>query len=350
MDLDPRVLEILVCPRDRQRVHVDRGVLVCASGHSYAIVEGMPVMLLPDVKQTHPAAVRALAQSARRAEIQTDISATGRSGAIDPFVQEEIGATNGNMYRGLIGKLREYPIPKLPMHVSPGARFLDVGCNWGRWCIAAGRLGCLAIGIDPSLDAVLAARRVARQLGVHANYLVADARYLPFADQAIDRVFSYSVLQHFSKEDARLSLGEMRRILRGDGRVVVQMANAWGLRCLYNQARRRFREPELFEVRYWTIRELKATFEALIGPTYLAVDGYLSLNSRPGDLGLLPIRYRAVVRCSEALRRISETMRWMRYVADSVYLEATGMPPSQLPVSYCRPADGAAEESREQRS
>jgi SAM-dependent methyltransferase len=312
-------------------VHVDRGVLVCASGHSYAMVEGTPVMLLPDVKQTHPAAVRALAQSARRAEIQTGISATRRSAEIDPFVQEEIGATNGNMYRGLIGKLRDYPIPDLPMHVSPGERFLDVGCNWGRWCIAAGRLDCLAIGIDPSLDAVLAARRVARQLGVHANYLVADARYLPFADQTIDRVFSYSVLQHFSKEDARLSLGEMERVLRGDGRVVVQMANAWGLRCLYHQARRRFREPERFEVRYWTIRELKATFEALIGQTRLAVDGYLSLNSRPGDLGLLPVRYRAVVRCSEALRAVSERLPWLAYVADSVYVESVRMPRAQSP-------------------
>jgi hypothetical protein len=123
----------------------------------------------------------------------------------------------------------------------------------------------------------------------------------------------------------------MERVLRGDGRVVVQMANAWGLRCLYHQARRRFREPERFEVRYWTIRELKATFEALIGQTRLAVDGYLSLNSRPGDLGLLPVRYRAVVRCSEALRAVSERLPWLAYVADSVYVESVRMPRAQSP-------------------
>jgi hypothetical protein len=25
---------------------------------------------------------------------------------------------------------------------------VDLGCNWGRWCIAAGRMGFLPVGVD----------------------------------------------------------------------------------------------------------------------------------------------------------------------------------------------------------
>ena len=60
------------------------------------------------------------------------------------------------------------------------------------------------MGIDPSLDAVLAARRVSRQLGVEASFVVGDARFLPFANDSFDTVFCYSVLQHFSKENAKI--------------------------------------------------------------------------------------------------------------------------------------------------
>ena len=38
-----------------------------------------------------------------------------------------------------------------------------------------------------------------------------------------------------------------------------------GVRSIQHQARRRFREPRDFEVRYWTIPELKVTFGELIG-------------------------------------------------------------------------------------
>jgi len=62
------------------------------------------------------------------------------------------------------------------------------------------------VGIYPSLDALRAARRVAAQLQVRAGFVVGDARALPFAAGTFDVAFSYSVLQHFDKVDARDSL------------------------------------------------------------------------------------------------------------------------------------------------
>ena len=110
-------------------------------------------------------------------------------------------ATNGIAYRHLVGKLKEYPLPEIRLPQGNRQTFLDIGCSWGRWCIAAARKGYTPIGIDPSLGAVMAANRIARQMGLQIKYVVGDGRFLPFKPEALDCVFSYSVLQHFSRED-----------------------------------------------------------------------------------------------------------------------------------------------------
>jgi SAM-dependent methyltransferase len=190
--------------------------------------------------------------------------------------------------------------------------------------VSAARSGYRVVGVDPSLDAIRAARVVAEQLGVEATYVVADARHLPFPDESFDVVFSYSVFQHFTKEDALASFAELGRVLALDGRSLVQMANVWGLRSLLNQAReRRFREPRtLFDVRYWSPGELRDAFAEAVGPTELAVDGFLTLNPQPADLDLLPRRYRALVRTSELLRRASERISPLTAIADSLYVRS----------------------------
>ncbi len=110
----------------------------------------------------------------------------------------------------------------------------------GRWSIAAAKKGYCVIGMDPSLGAVAAARRVAKQCNVNANFVVGDARYLPFQKDVFDIAYSYSVIQHFSKQDARKTFVEIGRALKSDGTALIQMPTVFGLRCLYNQIRRGF--------------------------------------------------------------------------------------------------------------
>lgn len=64
-------------------------------------------------------------------------------GEIDPFVKAAIGATNGSLYQHLVGKLTEYPVPALRLPAGDGRSFLEVGCSWGRWCLAAAQPGHL---------------------------------------------------------------------------------------------------------------------------------------------------------------------------------------------------------------
>jgi SAM-dependent methyltransferase len=233
-----------------------------------------------------------------------------------------IVATNGLMYRHLVGNLDSYPIPDLRLPDGNGQRFLDLGCNWGRWCIAAARKGYDVIGIDPSLGAIMAAKRVSESLCLSIKYVVADARYLPFSSSSFNSVFSYSVLQHLSRDNVRLVLSEVSRVLKPQGTSFIQMPTILGLRCIHHQARRWFREAQDFEVRYWSIPALKRTFTRTIGRTEISVHCYFGIGLQKSDSRFMPRKLKFIIASSELLRRASRFAPFLKYVADSVYVKS----------------------------
>ena len=338
------LISLLVCPRDHMPLEQEGSFLVCLGGHDYPVVDGVPILLLEDKEQTIGIAKASLASARLVAEggVPEDpwftstlgITEAEKAGilelarspssSIDPVVPFMIGASNGLLYRGLIGKCQSYTIPELRLHPGNGGRLLDIGCNWGRWSVAAARRGYRPVGIDASLGAVLAARRVSRQLGLTADFVVGDARFLPFTDGFFDAVFSYSVIQHFAKDDARRSLAEAGRVLKLGGHCLVQMPNRFGLRCLFHQARRGFRSPGGFEVRYWSLPELRRAFTSAIGPTRLSVDCFFGLGLQAADLHLMSRSNRLVIHVSELLRSLSKRLPVLSYLADSIYVESIG--------------------------
>jgi hypothetical protein len=130
------------------------------------------------------------------------------------------------------------------------------------------------------------------------------------------------VLQHFSKDDARRALGEVRRVLSPGGQSLIQMPNALGVRSAYHLARRGFRQPQGFDVRYWTLSELRSAFESLLGPSSLSVDGFFGLGIQPSDAPFLPLKHRLVVQTSELLRHLSRLVPPLTFLADSVYVQS----------------------------
>jgi SAM-dependent methyltransferase/uncharacterized protein YbaR (Trm112 family) len=319
--LDEELLKLVVCPRDKRDLRQESDWLVCPSGHRYRIIEGIPILLVSEAEQTHIEGTRALAEVEENGAAELPQFRL-KPGEIDPFVKDVIGATNGSLYQHLVGTLTEYPIPALRLPPGDGRSFLEIGCNWGRWCLAAAQSGYRPVGIDPSLKGIRAARRVAQQLGIRIPYLVADGRYLPFRDSHFDQVFSYSVLQHLSKENTRSVLEEIHRVLREGGQSLIQMPNVFGVRCLYHQIRRGFRETRDFEVRYWTIPELQQTFGAALGPAAIEVDGFFSLNPQVSDLRFFPWHYKLLVLLSDRLQRLSTQVPALAYIADSLYVSA----------------------------
>src|SRR5262249_22649188 len=139
---------------------------------------------------------------------------------------------------------------------------------------------------------------------------------------SFDVVFSYSVLQHFSKPDTRSALGDIHRVLRIDGTFLLQMASAFGIRSLQHQLRRGLKKPKDFDVRYWTPAELLDTFHAVFGPIELEFDCDFGLGLQPAYVRLMSGRGKLLMRCSEALRRASRSLKPLIYVADSLYLRS----------------------------
>ncbi|MDX6516261.1 MAG: hypothetical protein QOH73_1927 [Gaiellaceae bacterium] len=303
----------LVCPRDKTALRSEGDVLVCSGGHRYPVVDGVPVLVVDELAPTQPgywASTHEVEQARERA------AHVAAHPTLDPYVRELLVGTCGNLYRR--ARLDRYPIPELPLPPGEGRLFVELGSNWGRWSIAAAQKGYRVIGVDPSIAAVLAGRRIAEHLGVELELVVADARALPFADASVDVVFSYSVLQHFAKADVRTALAEAGRIVRPGGTTCIQMANAWGLRNLALRARRRFAEADGFGVRYWSPRELRRAWLELVGPAVLRPDGYFTLNGQPSDRDLLPQPERAFVGASAALCALARKLPPLTAVADSV--------------------------------
>lgn len=316
----------LVCPRDKQALDLSKNKLICPENHLYPVFDDIPVMLVDDVEITHEYINQTLEKLSKSKKDKT-ANQVSHSGAkdkfeIDEFVQGEIPCTSGNLYFSIQHKLTRYPIPEYRLPEGNGERLLDIGCNWGRWTIAAAQKGYQPVGIDPSLDAVLAARRVSRQFGVETNFVVGDARFLPFADDTFDAFFSYGVFQHFSKDNVKISLDEAIRVLKKDGKVLVQMPNKFGVRQFYHYWRRGFTEGKDFEIRYWTPLELVKMFEEKFGDTSMTADCYFGLGIQKSDADLLPMSHKIVVYSSEILRKISKVFSPMVKMADSVYLES----------------------------
>lgn len=251
--------------------------------------------------------------------------APAQSQAIDPFVNDWIVNTNGNLYWRTRGRLPRYPIPAWPFGEGRGRVLVDIGCGWGRWSIAAARAGFQPIGLDLHINALAAATRVSQQLNVRGDFLCAGVEELPLDSGSVDWVFSYSVLQHVEKNTVLRGFREIARVLKPGGACLVQLPNKIGLVSVAQQLRRGFREarPGSFEMRYWSRDEIRRGLEeAGLREMRVRADGFFSQNPQLADLDLLSLPGKALVLASHAGRTIANALPLLARVADSLWIEA----------------------------
>lgn len=323
-----------MCPRDHSELHISDTHLCCASGHKYPIVDGVPVFLFPDREQTIGIASASIeaAKSATGGPLYVDTLGLSEhekrgierdwvaGGDIDPAISYLIGATSGLAYVSLIGRLHGYPIPEIPVGNGASNLLLDIGSNWGRWSVSAARKGWRVVGIDPSLGAIMAARRAFSGMGLDISFVCGDARFLPFKADAFRCAFSYSVIQHFSEADAELAIAEVGRVLQRDGLAKIQMAHKWGIRSLYNRTRRNYRSVDIFRVRYWSFALMRAVFERHIGPTKLLTEAFGGLGLLAEDRNYVSKTARLLISVSLLMKALSSVAAPLIWLADSVYV------------------------------
>jgi SAM-dependent methyltransferase/uncharacterized protein YbaR (Trm112 family) len=317
--VDPELLDVLRCPDSGQPLRVVTDKLVSADGSRvFPIVDGIPCIMPRSVLSTHQGYRTLLEENGSQAS-SVPMSQSEAAG----FVRAMIVSTCGNLFKR--AKLDDaYPIPEVPAELS-SRLILDVGCNWGRWSIAAAKAGRRVIGIDIHLRSLLAARSISWQLAPKNEplYVLGDGRSLPFAPTSFDGVFSYSCIQHFSKEDASKILSELHRVMKPHTRSVIQMPNRAGIRSRLNLTKRRYAEGIEFDVRYYSIEELLSLFGSKIGKSEFQVDCFFGLNVHKRDRSFISPGKRWIVYFADLALRASQNFPPFRNFSDSVFIIST---------------------------
>ena len=107
--------------------------------------------------------------------------------------------------------------------VSEGAgkSWLDLGCGQGQLLKLAAEFGFAARGVDASQEMLASAERLGLQ--VAAGDVFATLAETPTA--SLDCVSAFDLVEHFTRDDGFRLLGEMRRILKPGGCVLLKLPN-----------------------------------------------------------------------------------------------------------------------------
>ena len=112
------------------------------------------------------------------------------------------------------------------------APVLDMGAGTG-WCsmhLAFWGRQVVAVDYSDAARALFAANM--EILGLPLDVVPADITALPFADKQFGSVICYSVLEHIA--DVTRAIGELSRVTRPGGTLVIGVPNGWGSFSLLN--------------------------------------------------------------------------------------------------------------------
>jgi ubiquinone/menaquinone biosynthesis C-methylase UbiE/uncharacterized protein YbaR (Trm112 family) len=192
---------LLRCPRCGSELALNDSA-VCTGGHSFPVVDGIPVFLTEET-------------------VAADPQYAGQREYFDSQFEGYEEYSLENWRTGYLERLRAAGVVDGPL--------VDVGVGGsGYTVIEAARAGRPAIGCDLSLQGLLVARRFAEVEGVAERtlWVCCSAEQLPLATGAFGSALAIAVLEHVP--DDRAALRELARVLRPGGRAWVTVPH--GLR------------------------------------------------------------------------------------------------------------------------
>jgi len=184
-----------------------------------------------------------------------------------------------------------------------GLTLLEFGCNYAASSIVAATLGAAVTGVDVDADTVRLARLNAARYGVSDHLdlrCLSDTRRLPFPDSSFDIVLCVSVLEYVSPDHLPGVLGEINRVIKGGGIVIVSGTAS------------RIAPREVHSGR-WLVNYLPR-----------ALDGWLAGQRKPLQRGVNPFPILRAFRDYDNIDLADRGERWCAARA------AMGQPPAKL--------------------
>jgi ubiquinone/menaquinone biosynthesis C-methylase UbiE len=126
----------------------------------------------------------------------------------------------------------------VPFRELGGRDVLEVGCGSGIAVQLFAEAGANVTAVDLTPWAVATTRRRMDAFGLAADVREADGESLPFEDGSFDLVFSWGVIHHTT--DMQAALGELIRVLRPGGRLVLMLYHRRSIFFLAYRALARF--------------------------------------------------------------------------------------------------------------
>jgi SAM-dependent methyltransferase/4-amino-4-deoxy-L-arabinose transferase-like glycosyltransferase len=107
-----------------------------------------------------------------------------------------------------------------------GRRVLDLGAGFGALALYYAHLGAEVVAVDPNDQRMQVAVTIAQLRGLPVSAAAAHAQTLPFPDESFDVVLANNSLCYIvDKDQHRLALSEIKRVLRPGGWVVIRNPN-----------------------------------------------------------------------------------------------------------------------------
>lgn len=157
-------------------------------------------------------------------------------------------------------------------------RILDVGCGTGNYSIKLAKKGFEVVGVDISTEMLNIAMEKSNNMCLPIKFIRCDARQLPFPENYFDAALSVATFEFVSEPLA--VLGEMFRVIKKDGKIVIGFINKdseWGKLYLSQDFQQKtvFRYANLFtkqEISTLRSNELIEIIETLYTPPFVAED------------------------------------------------------------------------------
>lgn len=113
-------------------------------------------------------------------------------------------------------------------NVSSGMIILDVGGGFGLDDLLFARKGAYPVVMDLNYDDLKKGKEICKDLNFRdrIDYVVADARKLPFKEGSFEMVTSLSAVEHLpSRYEYKIWIKEMVRVLKNGGKLILTTSN-----------------------------------------------------------------------------------------------------------------------------